>query len=124
MIVLLDLEWIEKNEKFLTQLSVVRTDESWNVVSSMEIFVKPGAECFKEPDHMAFGGISTDLYRAAFSEKDCIAFTRARHVRSTQISVCRESKHYGCNCLARLLNAAPSCLLCTPSSPKAALRGS
>lgn len=72
MIVLLDLEWIEKNEKFLTQLSVVRTDESWNVVSSMEIFVKPGAECFKEPDHMAFGGISTDLYRAAFSEKDCM----------------------------------------------------
>ena len=72
MIVLLDLEWIEKNEKFLTQLSAVRTDENWNVVSSMEIFVKPSAECFKEPSHMAFGGIDTDLYRAAFSEKDCM----------------------------------------------------
>ena len=34
MIVLLDLEWIEKNEKHLTQLSAVRTDEKWNVVGT------------------------------------------------------------------------------------------
>ena len=72
MIVLLDLEWIEKEDRYLTQLSAVRTDENWNVVSSLEVYAKPSAACFNEPNHMAFGGISTDLYKAAFSEKDCI----------------------------------------------------
>lgn len=72
MIVLLDLEWIEKGENHLTQLSAVRTDENWNPVASLEIFVKPPAECFREPNHVAFGGVSTDLYKQAFPEKECV----------------------------------------------------
>ena len=72
MIVLLDLEWIENGGNHLTQLSAVRTDENWNPVASLEIFVKPAAFCFKDPNHMAFGGVSTDLYKQAFPEKECV----------------------------------------------------
>ncbi len=72
MIVLLDLEWIEKGEKYLTQLSAVRTDSNWNPIASLEIFVKPAAVCFKEPGHVAFGGHSIDLYKNAFPESEAI----------------------------------------------------
>ena len=36
MIVLLDLEWIEKERKHLTQLSAIRTLEDWNVSLSVK----------------------------------------------------------------------------------------
>ena len=72
MNVLLDIEWIEKSEKHLTQLSAVRIDENWNPVSSLEILVKPDTACLREPQHVAFGGISMELFMAAFPEEDCI----------------------------------------------------
>ena len=72
MVVLLDLEWIEKGARHLTQLSAVRTDEKWNPVASLEIFVKPAAACVKEPEHMAFGGVGAELYRQAFPERECL----------------------------------------------------
>ena len=72
MIVLLDLEWIEKGDRFLTQLSAVRVGENWESIASLAVLVKPSAPCLKEPYHIAFGGISTDLYKAAFPEKDCM----------------------------------------------------
>ncbi len=72
MIVLLDLEWIEKDERWLTQLSAIRTDENWNPVSRLDIFVKPDDACFNDPQHVAFGGKSPELYRNAVSEKDAI----------------------------------------------------
>lgn len=72
MIVLLDLEWIKNEDKHLTQLSALRTDEDWNPVASLEIFVKPASECFTQPEHVAFGGISTELYKNALPEKDCM----------------------------------------------------
>ncbi len=73
MIVLLDLEWIEKNEKHLTQLSAVRTDEKWNVVGSLDEIARPTTACLRERDHMAFGGYDTLLFANAFPEEECIS---------------------------------------------------
>ena len=72
MIVLLDLEWIERGVKHLTQLSAVRTDENWNPVTRLEILVKPDDHCFREPQHVAFGGIRIELFKSAFPEDDCV----------------------------------------------------
>ena len=71
MVVLLDLEWIEKEKRYLTQLSACRIDENWNAVSSLDVFVRPSEACLREGDHMAFGGRGVELYRNGVSEEDC-----------------------------------------------------
>lgn len=72
MIVLLDLEWIEDGWKRLTQLSALRTDETWTPVSRLEVFAYPGDAALLHSEHMAFGGLGTELYRNAVSEEDCL----------------------------------------------------
>ncbi len=72
MLVLLDLEWIELGEKFLTQISAIRTDKNWNAESRLEIFVKPSISCLKRSDHLAFGGRDTRLFQNGVSEEECI----------------------------------------------------
>ncbi len=72
MIVLLDLEWIEKDGPHLTQLSAVRTDEIWNIQKSMNLLVNPGEKCLAEPEHIAFGGLRIGLFESGISEKDAV----------------------------------------------------
>ena len=72
MIVLLDLEWIEKDRKHLTQLSAIRTYEDWNVSSNLELYAKPCPACLREQKHIAYGGLSIDLYKNGSTEEDCI----------------------------------------------------
>ena len=72
MIVLLDLEWVEKNETNLTQLSAMRVDGNWSVTGCLDLIVKPSASCLREADHIAFGGYSTKLFEGAFSVDECM----------------------------------------------------
>ena len=73
MIVLLDLEWVEKNETNLTQLSAMRVDGNWSVTGCLDLIVKPSASCLREADHIAFGGYSTKLFEGAFSVDECMS---------------------------------------------------
>ena len=72
MFVLLDLEWIEGTEKHLTQLSALRTDESWNAVASFNAIVNPGKKYLHDMNHMAFGKLEKELFLNGMTEKDCI----------------------------------------------------
>lgn len=72
MFVLLDLEWIEGEEKHLTQLSALRTDESWNAVASFNAIINPGKKYLHDMEHMAFGKLEKDLFLNGMTEKECI----------------------------------------------------
>ena len=43
MLVLIDIEWIEKQdrEKELTQISAVRVDEKWKILSEFHVTIRP-----------------------------------------------------------------------------------
>ncbi len=73
MIVLLDLEWIEAGDKHLTQLSAVRVDEAWNIVSSFDILANPGAKFYSDANHMAYGGLDIAQFKKAASATHCAA---------------------------------------------------
>ena len=72
MIVLLDLEWIEKDGIHLTQLSALRADENWESKNELDIIVNPGSICLRDLNHMALGGLSPVLYAAGVSEQDAL----------------------------------------------------
>ena len=72
MIVLFDLEWIEKDGIHLTQLSALRVNQAWDVQSDLDIIVNPGSVCLRDPAHIAFGSISPDLYSNGVTEQDAI----------------------------------------------------
>ena len=73
MIVLLDIEWIEKNEINLTQLSALRVNDNWDVIGSLDLIAKPSMACLREQDHVAFGGYSTQLFANSFAAEECMA---------------------------------------------------
>ena len=74
MIVLLDLEWIERrNEKSLTQLSALRTDETWQEISHLDLLAKPDGSFLPDMSHVAYGGYKRSVYEEAMSEQDCVA---------------------------------------------------
>ena len=73
MIVLLDIEWIEKNEINLTQLSALRVNNNWDVIGSLDLIAKPSMACLREQDHVAFGGYCTELFANSFSAEECMA---------------------------------------------------
>ena len=62
MIVLFDLEWIEKDGIHLTQLSALRVNQAWDVQSDLDIIVNPGSICLRDPAHIAFGSLFPDLF--------------------------------------------------------------
>ena len=72
MIVLLDLEWIEKSQNHLTQLSALRVDERWNPISHLDILCRVPEDCCLEPEHLAFGGYPVDRFRNAVTEEDAV----------------------------------------------------
>ena len=47
MIVLFDLEWIEKDGIHLTQLSALRVNQDWDVLGDLDIIVNPGSVCLR-----------------------------------------------------------------------------
>ena len=72
MVVLFDLEWIEKDGIHMTQLSALRVNQDWDVQSDLDIIVNPGSVCLRDPTHIAFGSISPDLYSNGVTEQDAI----------------------------------------------------
>lgn len=62
MIVLLDLEWIEKDGKHLTQLSALRSDDGWEVQERLDILAQVPPVCCDNPAHVAFGGYTAELF--------------------------------------------------------------
>lgn len=72
MTVLLDLEWIEREHEYPTQLSAIRTDETWNTVDTLELFIRPPLACMSDAEHMAFGGYPLDTFRKGLSEEACV----------------------------------------------------
>lgn len=72
MIVLLDLEWIEKDGNHLTQLSALRSDDGWGVQERLDILVRVPPVCCADPAHVAFGGYAAELFQNAGSEEDAV----------------------------------------------------
>ena len=63
-IVLMDLEWVENNNKqHLTQLSAARLNRGWDALSSFNALVCPPEPCFSDPNHIAFGGYDVIKFR-------------------------------------------------------------
>ena len=67
MIVLLDLEWINREEKHLTQLAALRTGDGWETEDSLELLANPGKVCLREPEDASLGGFGTEPFRTLFS---------------------------------------------------------
>ena len=72
MVVLFDLEWIEKDGIHLTQLSALRVDENWDILGNLDIIVNPGSSCLKDPNHIALGGLSPVLFSYGVTEQDAV----------------------------------------------------
>lgn len=72
MTVLLDVEWIEKEEKHLSQISAIRVDEEWTEISRIDLFVNPGAECLQDGNHIAFGGYDISRFENGLTEMQSI----------------------------------------------------
>ncbi len=72
MIVLFDLEWIEKEGIHPTQLSALRVNESWEIQNDLDIVVNPGSVCLKEANHIALGGLFPALFSYGVTEQDAI----------------------------------------------------
>ena len=72
MVVLFDLEWIEKDGIHLTQLSALRVNQGWDVPGDLDIIVNPGSVCLRDPAHIAFGSIAPDLFSNGVTEQDAI----------------------------------------------------
>ncbi len=70
--VLLDLEWIENGDKYLTQLSAIRLDDDWNIVDSYTALINPGEIQLKNEKHVALGNYDVGLFRRGVTEKKCI----------------------------------------------------
>ena len=87
MKVLLDIEWIEKDNKYLSQLSAVRVDNDWNTVDSINVLVQVPEICLNDVTHVALGGISPDEFRNGISEEECMAKFADWHKKSDTIWV-------------------------------------
>ena len=72
MTVLLDLEWIEKDGIHLTQLSALRVNDDWNIMSNLDIIANPGNNCLNDPNHIALGGLSPVIFENGVTEQDAI----------------------------------------------------
>lgn len=72
MIVLLDLEWIEKDGNHLTQFSALRSDDGWKERERLDILVRVPPACCDDPAHVAFGGYTAELFQNGVSEEDAI----------------------------------------------------
>ena len=66
MIVLLDLEWINREEKHLTQLAALRTGDGWETEDSLELLANPGKVCLREPEDASLGGSGRRYFPHAF----------------------------------------------------------
>ena len=51
--VLLDLEWIDNGDKYLTQLSAIRLDDDWNIVDSFTALINPGEKQLKNENRLS-----------------------------------------------------------------------
>lgn len=76
MIVLVDLEWLEntKHEVTPTQLSAIRTDESWAPSARFNTLFRPRDESFFQWKHIAYTGAAPKDYLSAPS-----AYTALEH---------------------------------------------
>ena len=72
MTVLLDVEWIEKEEKHLSQISAIRVNEEWTEISRIDLFVNPGTECLQDCNHIAFGGYEICRFENGLTEMQSI----------------------------------------------------
>ena len=72
MTVLLDLEWIEKDGIHLTQLSALRVNDNWDIMSNLDIIANPGNSCLNDPNHIALGGLSPVIFGSGVTEQDAI----------------------------------------------------
>lgn len=72
MIVLADLEWIEMDGRFLTQLAAIRTNEKWETVSYFNAYVCPPKKCLAFSGHLAFGGVPVSVYEQALPVEDAV----------------------------------------------------
>ena len=72
MTVLLDIEWIEKEEKHLSQISAIRVDEEWTEISRIDLFVNLGTECLHDNNHVAFGGYDISHFENGLTEMQSI----------------------------------------------------
>ena len=72
MTVLLDVEWIEKEEKHLSQISAIRVDEEWTEISRIDLFINPGTECLQDSNHIAFGGYDISCFENGLTEMQSI----------------------------------------------------
>ena len=77
MIVLLDLEWIETSEKYLTQLAAIRVDAHWQVSARFEAFVCPADRSVLETEHMALVGYPPERFYVGMPEQECMEYLAA-----------------------------------------------
>jgi hypothetical protein len=70
MIVLLDVEWVTypTTMRELTQLSAMRLDEAWNVVSEFHVLVCPGEPAACDWSHIAYSGYTPAQFMAGADE--------------------------------------------------------
>ena len=67
-----NLEWIEKDGIHLTQLSALRVNDNWDIMSNLDIIANPGNSCLNDPNHIALGGLSPVIFGSGVTEQDAI----------------------------------------------------
>ena len=72
MIILMDLEWIGKQDKRLTQLSALRVDEAWNTLAEFHALLDPGETYLRNAEHMALGGYPPESFAGGETAQSCI----------------------------------------------------
>lgn len=66
MFVITDLEWVQRNATFPTQLAAVRVNSSWEVVDRFAMLIRPSFHKISWK-HVAFTGYERDEFRNAYS---------------------------------------------------------